>query len=149
MPIRNSTKAIIIENGRLLCNTYHDERGDYCGLPGGGQDYQETLRAALVRECQEEIDAAVVVGELIYVREYIGKNYDQFPRFKHVHQVEFFFRATLAPGAVPKLGNDADRTQTGVTWIPIAELTDRQFYPPALLPWLGKTEQPMYLGDVD
>lgn len=149
MPIRNSTKAIIIENGRILCNQYHDERGIYYGLPGGGQDYQETLQEAMVRECQEEIDAQVEVGELVHIREYIGKNYPQIQRFAHVHQVEFFFKAKLLSGQEPKLGQGADKHQTGVSWLPLTQLPDYHFYPGELVPFLQVNSDKVYLGAID
>ena len=55
MRIRNSVKAIIIQDGKLLCNENEDARGIFYCVPGGGQEYQESLTDALVRECMEEI----------------------------------------------------------------------------------------------
>ena len=152
MPIRNSVKAIIIQDGKLLCNKNEDRRGVFHCVPGGGQDYQEILAEALVRECREEASVDVEVGELLFVRDYIGKNHDGEPRLHGVHQVEFFFRCRLAPGAEPKLGAGADHYQVGVSWMPLEELATAKFYPRDMIPRLfdlDAAERPVYLGDMD
>ena len=76
MRIRNSVKAIIIRDGKLLCNKNKDDRGVFYCVPGGGQEYQENLHDAVVRECYEEIGARIEVGELLFVRDYIGRNHN-------------------------------------------------------------------------
>ncbi|PSR08823.1 MAG: NUDIX hydrolase [Bacteroidetes bacterium] len=152
MRIRNSVKAIVLQDGRLLCNQNQDQRGIFYCLPGGGQEYQENLREAVVRECLEEVSARVEVGELLFVRDYIGRNHAGQERLQRVHQVEFFFRCQLAPEAVPALGTGADRYQTGVSWLPLTELEAAGFYPKDLIPWLfdlAHPERPVYLGDMD
>lgn len=152
MRIRNSCKAIIIQGEKLLCNRYEDERGVYFSLPGGGQDYQENLREAVRRECREEIAADVAVHELLFVRDYIGRNHAGQERLQRVHQVEFFFRCELLPGETPALGEQADHYQTGVEWIPLRELGGKSFFPAPLAEWLPRFDhpaRPVYLGDVD
>ena len=44
--IRNSAKAIIVKNGKLLTMKGIDNKGDYYLLPGGGQGFGETLQQA-------------------------------------------------------------------------------------------------------
>lgn len=152
MRIRNSAKAIIIENGRLLCNKNQDGRGIFYCVPGGGQEYQENIRAAVARECEEEIAVQVDVGELLFVRDYIGKNHQGEARLEHVHQVEFFFACQLKEGHTPRIGVEPDKHQIGVEWVPIPELADRNFFPLDLAQWLNRLQhpqRPVYLGDVD
>lgn len=152
MPIRNSVKAIIIKDGKLLCNQNRDKRGVFYCVPGGGQEYQESLEQAVVRECHEEISADIQVGELLFVRDYIGRNHNGQTRLQHVHQVEFFFRCTLADDAEPQMGTGADYYQIGVSWVPIAELAQSQFYPKDMIQWLydlDDPKRPVYLGDMD
>lgn len=94
-PIRNSAKAVILHEGKLLLTKNQDPEGIYYLFPGGGQEPTEELKDAVVRECVEEIGQAVEVGELLFVREYIGKNH-QFAEWDHeVHQVEFYYRCRL------------------------------------------------------
>ena len=75
-PIRNSAKAIIIEDGRLLAIKLTDEEGFWYCLPGGGQEPGEPLEAALRRECLEEINCEIEICDLRFVRDYIGKNHE-------------------------------------------------------------------------
>lgn len=152
MPIRNSVKAIIIRDGKLLCNKNQDKRGVFYCVPGGGQEYQENLADALVRECWEEARADVEVGKLLFVRDYIGRNHPGQARLRHVHQVEFFFACKLNPACVPGLGDGADRYQVGVSWVPLEELANSGFYPKDMIPFLfdlDNSERPIYLGDMD
>ena len=152
MRIRNSVKAIIIQDGKLLCNENEDARGIFYCVPGGGQEYQESLTDALVRECMEEISVPVEVGELLFVRDYIGRNHNGQKRLRRVHQVEFFFRCQIDENAQPQMGTGPDHYQIGVAWVPIDELEQRQFYPKDMIKWLkdlDNTERPVYLGDMD
>ena len=106
-----------------------DKSGIFYILPGGGQNHGETLREGLMRECLEEIGTAVEVGELLYVREYIGKNHE-FRRSHHAfHQVENVFRCTLPDPDGIGPGTELDKKQIGVEWIPIADLPNRRILP--------------------
>lgn len=152
MPIRNSVKAIIIQDGKLLCNQNEDKRGIFHCVPGGGQEYQESLEEAVIRECWEEASVKVEVGELLFVRDYIGRNHPGQSRLRHVHQVEFFFRCHLTPDAAPKMGTGRDHYQIGVSWVPLEELVQAKFYPLDMIQWLfdlDAAERPVYLGDMD
>lgn len=75
-PVRNSAKALIIRENQLLCTKNKDQWGVFYLLPGGGQEPGENLPDTLRRECREEIGAGIVIGELRYIREYIGKNHE-------------------------------------------------------------------------
>ena len=95
--IRNSAKALIIHDGRLLCTRNEDARGIFYLLPGGGQEPGETIPEALQRECREEIGTVVEVGPLTFVRDYIGKNHEFAAHDADVHQIEYMFAATCPP----------------------------------------------------
>ncbi|TKI88250.1 NUDIX domain-containing protein, partial [Bacillus wiedmannii] len=69
MEIRNSVKAILVHEGKLLVTTYEDEDGIYHLLPGGGQKIGETLDRTLKRECLEETGIEVKEGNLLFIRE--------------------------------------------------------------------------------
>lgn len=62
--IRNSAKALIIVDGKLLCTKNEDQWGFFYLLPGGGQNPGENLWDALRRECREEIAAEIVIQDL-------------------------------------------------------------------------------------
>jgi 8-oxo-dGTP pyrophosphatase MutT (NUDIX family) len=150
-PVRNSAKAVIIRDGRLLVTVNRDDDGDFCLLPGGGQRSGEPLAEALRRECREEIGVDVIVGELRYVREYIGGHHEFAAWDGDVHQIEYMFVCRLADGAEPAGGHEPDSMQVGVEWVPLDRLTATRLYPAALRPLLasGCADGPVYLGDVN
>jgi len=62
MPIRCTSKAIIVRDGRILLNRCRQLNGRiYYDLPGGGQHTYETLEDALIREVREETGYTVRV----------------------------------------------------------------------------------------
>lgn len=154
--IRNSAKAIIIQNSQLLTIKNRDPLGDFYILPGGGQEYHKTLHEALRRECKEEIDVEIVIGRLQFVREYIGAHHEFSESDGEVHQIEFMFRCALEEGHNPSNGTMLDTCQIGTSWLPIAQLDRYRLYP-AVLKELLKTRcsdeidslTQVYLGDVN
>jgi 8-oxo-dGTP diphosphatase len=151
-PIRNSAKAIIIEGDRLLAMKGKDPSGTYYLLPGGGQEPGETLVEALRRECREEVNAELIVGELRFIREYIGRNHEFAESEADVHQVEFMFVCRLADGCQVGVGPRPDVAQCGVEWLELSDIERYRLYPRALGPRL-KSLAPggptVYLGDVN
>src|SRR5512133_3387283 len=93
--IRNSAKAIIIKQNRLLVLQLEDSVGNWYMLPGGGQEPHETLAEALIRECKEEIGATIEVGPLMFIREYFSCNHEFAHKDPDSHQIEFMFFAHL------------------------------------------------------
>ena len=88
MAIRNSAKAVIVKDEKLLAIKIQENSGTYYILPGGGQEHGENLHQALIRECKEELGADIEIGDLIFVREYIGKNHELAAYHAHAHQKE-------------------------------------------------------------
>ncbi len=150
-PIRNSAKAVIIVDGKILLTKNIDDSGYFYLFPGGGQEPGEELHAAVVRECREEIGAAVTVGELLFVREYIGENHQFAAVDFDLHQVEFYFRCSLE-GNASNLTNGAqpDTYQVGVEWVDLQQLEQIRVYPQQLGKKLHEQiDRPVYLGDVN
>ncbi len=150
-PVRNSAKAIIIRDGRLLLTVNTDGDGHFYLLPGGGQRNGEPLRDALLRECREEIGVDVIAGELRYVREYIARNHEFADSDGDAHQIEYMFLCRLPDGAEPADGHEPDIYQVGVEWVPLESVRECRLYPAALRPLLASecAEGPVYLGDVN
>lgn len=148
--LRYAAKALIVEDGRLLCLRKQGDIGLFFVLPGGGQNPGELLTEALRRECREELGADVEVGALRFVQEYIGANHE----FKAVHGgrhfVNLYFEATLVerPGTRPE---QPDPGQVGLDWLEVARLEEHSFYPRSLARALALAESPAsglrYLGD--
>ncbi|MEL7530210.1 MAG: NUDIX domain-containing protein [Bacteroidota bacterium] len=153
MTVRTSTKAIIIEDGKILCSQFKSDRTGkiYYGLPGGGQDHEENLKQAMKRECYEEILAEVEVGDIVFVRDFIRQNHIEEPDDDHFHQVDFYFICKLLNPDGLGVGPVPDSKQIGVEWLTISELSADFFFPAALIPYLKDNQLvggPVYLGDV-
>ncbi len=151
--IRNSAKAIIIEDGRILLTRNKNETGIFYLLPGGGQRHGESLAQAVVRECLEEIGVRVSVGELLLVRDYISDNHEFAQQDNDIHQVEFMFRCRIVKGDI-HVGEIPDDWQTGVEWVEVSRLDDVVLYPVAIVGSLqriarGEAPQACYIGDVN
>jgi 8-oxo-dGTP pyrophosphatase MutT (NUDIX family) len=153
-PIRNSVKAILIEEGKLLVTRNKDVDGEFYLLPGGGQRPGETFLQALKRECLEEVGVRIVIEEILLIREYISAHHEFADTDGNVHQIEFMFRCALNDGERPRTGSVPDIWQTGIAWLPIDRLGEYRFYPTAIIEPLqrlsrGEKVGSCYLGDVN
>lgn len=152
---RNSIKAVIIRDEAILLTVNRDQWGEFLLLPGGGQDFGESMVEALHRECREELGCEVIVGDLIGARDYIGAHHEFAEYDSHFHQVEIIFRCDVAPGCEAHMGpladDEGDWAQTGIEWVPLADLPQRRIYPSVLREWLRCLPEPekRYLGDVN
>ncbi|WP_405142884.1 NUDIX domain-containing protein [Paenibacillus sp. FSL H7-0942] len=150
-PIRNSAKAVIVQDGQLLVIRLEDQYGTAYVFPGGGQEKGEELKDAVARECLEEIGQAVNVGELLHIREYIGKNHEFAEWDADIHQVEFYFACSLIdPEATVFEGSNPDDHQVAVEWIALEELSNIRLYPKTIGELLLKSgSSSIYLGDLN
>lgn len=151
-PIRNSAKAVIIKDGKLLLTKNEDQFGVFYLLPGGGQEPEENLHEALERECREEISADISIGDIRFVREYIGKNHEFAQWDADIHQIEYMFECELLPGSELKNGTVPDSTQVGIEWIELEKLKYCRIYPAVIKQVInedGSFKKQVYLGDVN
>jgi ADP-ribose pyrophosphatase YjhB (NUDIX family) len=150
--IRTAARALIIHGGKLLAIKMRDHTGIFYILPGGGQRHGETLREGLMRECLEEIGTGIEVGDLLYVREYVGRNHE-FRKSHHAfHQVENVFRCTLPDPDGIGPGSEHDKKQIGVEWIPLEAIPNTRLLPSVIKPYFtsdGFEINTTYLGDVN
>lgn len=154
MSIRNSAKAIIIEDSKVLLTKNVDEEGHFYLFPGGGQDHGEVLSDTVKRECIEEIGENVEVKDLLHIREYIGKNHEHAYFDSHVHQIEYYFvcriRTEQNGSSVP---SNPDSHQVGIEWVPIQDLMNFRIYPKGIRTYIqeyeNKKRNTVYLGDIN
>ncbi|MBS4200794.1 NUDIX domain-containing protein [Bacillus sp. FJAT-49732] len=154
MQIRNSVKAIIIKEEKILLTKNRDHEGDFYLCPGGGQEHGETFHETLLRECMEEIGNKVEIGELSHIREYIGKNHEHSAIDVNVHQVEYYFACQLYETERMSFHpSNPDQHQIGIEWIPVNDLLQYRLYPKELRKYiirhLNGEKTPIYLGDVN
>ncbi|MCE5322231.1 NUDIX domain-containing protein [bacterium] len=151
MYLRNSAKAVIVKDDKILCIKCKDDWRFFYLLPGGGQEPGETLPDAVRRESREEVGADVVVHDLIFVRDYISANHEFAEYESEVHQVELMFSCELADGSKQEFGDLPDKDQIGIEWLDLDELESYRLYPMALRPFLidRKFDCTTYIGDVN
>ncbi|OHD17086.1 MAG: NUDIX hydrolase [Spirochaetes bacterium GWB1_59_5] len=147
-PVRNSVKALIIRDNKLLCIQKSDEHGAYYLLPGGGQEKHETFVETVKRECLEELGADVEVRSLRYIREYIGRNHE-FSDTDDAHQVEFMFECRLLTEPDSAKASHLDEGQSGLAWVDIEERNAQRVYPKVLIGHLLRGDVEVYWGDVN
>ena len=129
--MRLSAKAIIIKNNAILLIEYDDENGLHYNFPGGGQEEGESLPETLGREVMEEASAAIEVGPLLCVYEYVPYLCEE--RYGPKPSMSFLFQCTLKPCSHPAMPYQPDPNQTAVKWIPLEQLDQI-----ILLPNLGQ-----------
>lgn len=152
--IRNRVKAIIIQEEKMLFNKCKDKFTEevFYGLPGGGQNFGETFTETLKRECLEEIGAEISVGQLVLVREYIGKNHEFAYKDSETHQMEYMFLAELKSAVNLDVATNIDACQIGIEWLELSKLKESNVYPKILKEIIsekGEILSPVYLGDVN
>ena len=76
--VRTSAKALVIKDGKMLAIKVHDSDGDFCIMPGGGQNAGELLSAAVEREVAEETGIKVKAKDTVFIIE--GSEGDSSPR---------------------------------------------------------------------
>ncbi len=151
--IRNVARAVIIRDATILIIEVDDSVGQWSILPGGGQEYGETMAEAVARECREELQCEVEVGECVMVREFIGPRREAVVgNVKDVHALEFYFMSDLL--SEPDLRPREDM-HTRIRWASVSELSRLEFFPRALakaLPAILANDPPpvtVYVGDAD
>jgi ADP-ribose pyrophosphatase YjhB (NUDIX family) len=145
--VRVSVKAIIVRDDALLALKFRDKDGDWHMLPGGGQEWGETVHDALRRECREEIGCDVDIHGLRFVRDYIGKNHEFAAVDGHVHGAELMFDCALR--SEPGVPTNIDTGQLGYGWIALGRLVESRLYPLTVAAVLDAADAsaPVYLGD--
>lgn len=150
--IRNSAKALVLKDGKLLLNSHLTSTGEeYFDLPGGGQHVYETMEEAVVREVLEETGLAVEPVRFAALAEEIFTNGDMRERFpEYCHRTMHIFLVRVASETVREK-TELDFQQTGSVWVSPEEAENLPLVPIQLR---GRVRQvldaagPVYLGSV-
>lgn len=140
--IRNSAKALIIKDGKMLAIKIKDGNKEWYIMPGGGQEIEELLSKAVCREVAEELGLNVEVKELVFVIE--GVHGERFHRVDMVFLCEYI-------GEIKNAVLHSDTNQVGYDWLEIKTLNHLPLYPSKLRRQImnlyeGK-EYKVYLGN--
>lgn len=105
-PTRLATRALILHQDQLLLvNAYPGGRSDLWCAPGGGVESGASLPDNLMREIHEETGLRITVGAPALINEF----HDPASGF---HQVDLFFRCTIAAGAIDPAWRDPEGVVT-------------------------------------
>ncbi|MBQ9141800.1 MAG: NUDIX domain-containing protein [Lachnospiraceae bacterium] len=121
--IRNSAKALIIKEGKMLAIKMKDNDEEWYIMPGGGQESEELLADAVCREVAEEVGIEVIAKELVFVIE--GVHGEVF------HRVDLVFLCEYV-GEVSDVVSHKDTNQIGYDWLDIQTLNHSKLYPSKL-----------------
>ncbi len=149
---KHSVKAIIIKDGKLLVESVDYGRGRYCKLPGGGQEWGETMQQTIIRECKEELNLDVTPLRLVLARDYIAKNHNQSYDLDCFHLAELMFECEVTDFTPLGNGSEPDSDAQKIKWIELDQLAASDFYPKAIIPYLQNIKdikETVVLGDVN
>ena len=150
MSIRNAAKAIIVHENKVLFNLSHrPDLGEYCLLPGGGQNQYETMEEAVIRECLEETgysvrpEALCAVFEEIYTSEDFRREHPDY-----AHKIFHIFKCSLS-SQTQVTPTELDAHQKGCVWVDINEIDSIRLYPKRVherFHEIMQADAPLYLG---
>ena len=130
MPVRNSAKAIVVHEGRILLNRCTSRFGAYYALPGGGQNPGETLTEAVKRELLEETGYRVKPMRLSGIYERISERPGDDNQGL-CHKIYFIFLCSLVSGEAQK-PTEHDRFQIGLEWVNLKDIPTSNLFPHAI-----------------
>ena len=124
---RNSAKALVIHDGKLLVNRCISRFGEYYALPGGGQHTGEMLGETVRREVLEETGYLVTPTRLSGIYERVSEG----RRDGNSHKIYFIFLCRL-DGEERATPSEKDRFQIGCTWIDLNQARHKNLFPRAI-----------------
>ncbi len=150
MYIRNSAKALVIQDGKVLlnkCTTYNNQL--YYTLPGGTQQQYETMEETAIRQCREETGYTIEIDKFIAIYEEINTA-DLFKTYfsTYTHRIFTVFKAHLAED-IRQQPIELDKDQVSSGWVDIDELENIPLVPAKIkshiLQMINENET-LYLG---
>ena len=144
MSVRNSAKAIVLNEGKILVNKCISRFGDYYALPGGGQHPGETLSEAVQRELLEETGYAVTPQRLSGIYERISEGRDE----GLCHKIYFIFLCKLRTN-IRHRPTEQDHFQVGMEWVNVKDIASVNLFPRAIrdnIPSMLGYGETIYIG---
>ena len=125
--VRVRVGGLLLRDGAMLLAAHQGllpQHAPFWSPPGGGWQFGESIRAALVREFREETGLNVRVGRFLHLHEFSqGK----------LQALELFFEVLADEAAQPQLGHDPEHAPDQQLLTELAWFTPRQLQqlPPA------------------
>ena len=132
-PIRLAVRALILHDNRLLLvNAFPGRDTTLWCAPGGGVEKHSSLPDNLTREVHEETGLTIKVGAPALINEFHNPD-DGF------HQVEVFFRCTIADGTLTDNWRDPEGIVHRRRFFTRSEMDSIRFKPDSLpdAAWTG------------
>ena len=127
VPVRNSAKAVVLHENKILVNKCISRFGDYYALPGGGQRPGEMLTETVKRELLEETGYAVTPLRLSGIYERISEG-----RVEGLcHKIYFIFLCKLT-NSVCRRPTEQDHFQVGMEWLDVKDVPTANLFPRAI-----------------
>jgi 8-oxo-dGTP pyrophosphatase MutT (NUDIX family) len=130
-------RVILIHDNCLLVNQDFSKKlgQHYMALPGGHVDPGESCAHAVARECKEELQIEIRVGDARFISEqiYAGRSQDDKPR----HELTLVFEGELV--TLPKTEGDkvlSPEPSKNFRWLPLAQLPDAPLLPTSIKQFL-------------
>ena len=125
--VRVRVGGLLLRDGAMLLAAHRGlqpKDAPFWSPPGGGWQFGESIKAALVREFREETGLSVRVGRFLHLHEFSqGK----------LQALELFFEVVADDATQPQLGHDPEHSPDQQLLMELAWFTPRQLQqlPPA------------------
>ena len=114
--------GILIEDNKILLIQHHKNDKKYWLIPGGGNDWGETTKEALIREYKEETNMDIEVDEFLFFSETISPD-----KKRHVLNLFYKIHRNNKNDSIIKLGEEA--VLTDLKFVTKEELETMIIYP--------------------
>ena len=153
MSVRSTCKALVIHEGKVLLNRCHDaHNGEYYSLPGGGQETEEFLEEAIIREVREETGYTVIPEMFVGIGEEICDDpvvHEKWPDY--IHKMYHIYRCSLDTD-VPRIEpTEVDDMQDDCQWVDLERIHEVALLPQMVKDkWdeMVKGQHPVFLDSV-
>jgi 8-oxo-dGTP diphosphatase len=111
---RAGAYAVVVDDGRVLLSRYAGD-GRW-SLPGGGIDFGEHPREALLREVHEETGLALAQPRLVSVSSAHFTGHAPDGRLEDFHAVRVIYTGRVPPGSTPRVV-EVDGSTDAAAWV--------------------------------
>lgn len=125
-PINVLGRLVIIDQNNVLAV----KKEDWCFLPGGHVEYNESVKKTVIRECEEEFGGKVTVGDLIGILEH---SFD--PGGGPYHEINFVFKGVLQDYNFPEVPKSLE-DDLEVVWVNLDKMEECNLLPKEIRPMI-------------